>query len=197
MALWKFSKLDMWQIRLRVTGSSHSAETKELGTEDPSDVSAPLCTGSSCHHPPGDTKCWWGVTTNCQGQEEAVPGDESISSQSAVSEHSAFPALMESVSLTNAHTLPCSYWLHGLEGPAGITLQLLKKRHCNIHMCSEWAFGFGQLHSLQFSYSFTGQGAQAPLVLANTHSKPLPTVWKITATRLNFSFFTFSKNFSV
>lgn len=51
MALWKFSKLDMWQIRLRVTVSSHSAETEELGTEDPSGVSVPLCTGSSRHHP--------------------------------------------------------------------------------------------------------------------------------------------------
>lgn len=54
--------------------------------------------------PPGDIECWWGVTTNCQGQEEAVPGSGSISSYSAVSEHSAFCALMQSVSsLTNAH----------------------------------------------------------------------------------------------
>lgn len=30
----------MWQTRLRVTGSSHSAETEEVGTEDPS---LPMC----------------------------------------------------------------------------------------------------------------------------------------------------------
>lgn len=78
--------------------------------------------------PPGDTECWWGVTTDSQGQEEAVPGSGSISSYSAVSEHSAFCALMQSVSsLTNAHMLLCTYCLHGLEEPAGTTLQLLKK----------------------------------------------------------------------
>lgn len=41
MGLWKIQKLDIWQMRLRVTGSLHTAETK--GTDDLPDVSVHLC----------------------------------------------------------------------------------------------------------------------------------------------------------
>lgn len=95
MAPCKFSKLDIWQISLRVTGSSHTAETEELETEDPSDVSVHLCTGRHAATTPG----WqtsadevWQPTV--RGQEEALPGDENISSQCAVSERSTFWAQM-------------------------------------------------------------------------------------------------------
>lgn len=83
-----------------------------------------------------------GCDNQLPGQEEAVPGGEGISSvprgkgissHSAVSEHGAVCAPMQSLSLTNAHILPCSHCVQGLEEPAGITLQLLEKRPCNIH----------------------------------------------------------------
>lgn len=159
MALWKFSKLDMWQIRLRVTGSSHSAETEELGTEDPSDVSVPLCTGSSRHHPR-----WHWVLMRCDNQlsrprRGCARSWRHLFPECCVRAQRFLCSDGISMFLTNAHILPCSYCLHGLEEPAGITLQLLEKRHCNIHVCSERAFGFGQLHSLQFSENITGQGA--------------------------------------
>lgn len=95
MALWKFSRLDVWQIRLRVTGSSHAAETEGLETEEPSDVAAYPRAGRARRHHPWVTRNadeLWQPTV--RGQEETVPGGEDISSQRAVSERGTFCAQM-------------------------------------------------------------------------------------------------------
>lgn len=70
---------------LRVTGSSHTAETEET---DLPDVSAHPC---SDRH---EARSCWAVAAKAGGQEGAAPGDKHVSSQGAASQRSSFCAQM-------------------------------------------------------------------------------------------------------
>lgn len=187
MALWTFSKLDMWQIRLRVTGSLHSAETEELGTEDPSDVSAPLRTGSSCHH------CW--VTPSADGVWQPTARARRGCARRwrhlfcARRWRHLFPQCC-----VRARCCLCSNAISVPNQCPHTTLQSLRARAgraCWHHTAATgketlqypptcavmgiWLWETSHPASLQELYQSRSLG---PMVLDNTHSKSLSTVWK-------------------